>query len=274
MYRWNRCRWLGPPFQRKLLVGRDNEIATWTRHQRSSCRLHAICYRYKDMRDADIRQVLRERLKSYLGANGASTIIEELGLCGGTVRVDIAVVNGSLKGYEIKSAKDTLTRLSAQAEAYSRVFETMTVVVAERHLRAAEALIPCWWGIQIAAVRGSSTQLTIEDVRGERDNPSVDAGSLVQLLWRNEVVELLDEIRELRSLRNKPRRILWDTLVAAVPMAELKGMVCNRLRTRPHWRVDTRKRQGGGTCQLSATSSGSPLGRALPHSRQYIDRPN
>jgi hypothetical protein len=134
------------------------------------------------MRDADIRRVLRQELDRSFNTD-ATRIIEELGLCRGTVRVDIAVVNGILKEYEIKSEQDTLTRLSAQAATYNRIFDTMTVVVAERHLRAAAVLIPSWWGIQVASCRAAPL-LNIEQVRGESTNPSIDPGSLVQLLWR------------------------------------------------------------------------------------------
>jgi hypothetical protein len=49
------------------------------------------------MRDADVRQVLKNRLELTQVANGG-LLVEELGLCNGTVRVDLAVVNGILKG--------------------------------------------------------------------------------------------------------------------------------------------------------------------------------
>ena len=61
-------------------------------------------------------------------------IVEELGIRQGAARVDVAVVNGSLHGYEIKSARDTLERLPKQSELYSSVFDTITLVTAENHL--------------------------------------------------------------------------------------------------------------------------------------------
>jgi hypothetical protein len=65
----------------------------------------------------------RRRIRKY---GTAIIIIDELGLCRGTVRVDIAVVNGVLKGYEIKGDQDTLRRLASQAATYNRIFDTMT----------------------------------------------------------------------------------------------------------------------------------------------------
>jgi hypothetical protein len=203
------------------------------------------------MRDADIRRVLRQHLESTFKDEGTTMIIEELGLCRGTLRVDIAVVNGVLKGYEIKSDQDTLLRLSSQAATYNRVFDTMTVVVAERHLHAAEMLIPSWWAIQVAKASDAPVPLEIEFVRGESVNPSVDPGSLVQLLWRDEVLKLLGQIEPLKALKRKPRRILWETLATTVPLPELKAMVCACLRSRSRWRLDEPRKQDGETSQLA-----------------------
>ena len=226
------------------------------------------------MRDADIRRVLRQQLDKSSKADDATLIIEELGLCSGIVRVDIAVVNGALKGYEIKSERDTLTRLSAQAATYNRIFDTMTVVVAERHLIAAEALIPNWWGIQVANSHESSSLITIDHVRGESTNPGVDPSLLVQLLWRDEVLNLLDQVNASKSLRSKPRRVLWEVLARTVPLPQLQDMVRRCLRTRCRWRVDAQQIQRDGMSPPYATLSGSQDPHDAPRSRRCTDRPN
>ena len=56
-------------------------------------------------------------------------IIEELGVKHGTARVDIAVVNGIMHGYEIKSDKDTLQRLPRQISTFNPIFDQLTLVV-------------------------------------------------------------------------------------------------------------------------------------------------
>lgn len=226
------------------------------------------------MRDEDIRRVLRQHLEGIFKDDRTTMIIEELGLCRGSVRVDIAVVNGVLKGYEIKSDQDTLLRLSSQAATYNRIFDTMTIVVAERHLRAAGKLIPSWWAIQVAGVVNPSTRLEIQYFRGESTNPNVDPGSLVQLLWRDEVLELLGQIEPGRALKSKPRRVLWETLATAVPLPELKAMVCACLRSRSGWRPAEPRTQDGEMSQPCATSSGSLYRHVLPRSHRYTDRPS
>ncbi|QOS97686.1 hypothetical protein JNUCC42_14055 [Brevibacterium sp. JNUCC-42] len=55
------------------------------------------------LRDKDVREALLEKL-SVIHQNEEDTrIINELAVCGGLSRVDVAVVNGVLHGYEIKS---------------------------------------------------------------------------------------------------------------------------------------------------------------------------
>ncbi|MDA8118743.1 MAG: sce7726 family protein, partial [Gammaproteobacteria bacterium] len=73
-----------------------------------------------------------------------TVVLDELGICRGEVRVDVAVVNGEIHGYEIKSDRDSLRRLASQVELYSKVLDQATLVAGERHFDAAAALLPEW----------------------------------------------------------------------------------------------------------------------------------
>jgi len=64
------------------------------------------------MRDIDVRRKLRVEVERSHECEFDTLIVEELGLCQGIARVDLAVVNGSVHRYEIKSESDTLTRLT------------------------------------------------------------------------------------------------------------------------------------------------------------------
>src|SRR5437870_5424523 len=97
------------------------------------------------MRDADVRRALLDDLRAKYDGDPDTRIIPELGLCQGDVRIDVAVVNGSLNGYEIKSDADTLDRLPAQQEAYSKILDTVMAVAGGRHLEAVAAMVPDWW---------------------------------------------------------------------------------------------------------------------------------
>ncbi|WP_300554835.1 sce7726 family protein, partial [Desulfovibrio sp.] len=85
------------------------------------------------MRDQEIRAALHETELKKFYENG-DLILDELGVCSGASRVDVAVINGALHGYEIKSDQDTLDRLPQQILSYSRVLDRVTLVACDNHL--------------------------------------------------------------------------------------------------------------------------------------------
>jgi hypothetical protein len=188
------------------------------------------------MRDVDVRRQLRLQLCLEHAGDPETLIIDELGVEQGSFRADIAVVNGMLQAYEIKSASDTLARLPAQIGAYGRVFDTVTLVVAPRHVESAVAQLPAWWGVIIADYQGED--LLLDEQRPARPNPAVDSASLVQLLWRDEALAVLEEHHLAGGLRRKPRRELWAVLVAGLPSDDLGVVVRDRLRARRSWRAE------------------------------------
>ena len=91
--------------------------------------------------DPEIRQALRFRLSIEHAKQPDTVFIEEFGICRGQGRIDLAVVNSFLHGYEIKSDRDSLRRLDNQIELYSKVLDRATIVVGKRHLSEALAEI-------------------------------------------------------------------------------------------------------------------------------------
>jgi len=175
-------------------------------------------------------------------------IVDELGLCQGAVRVDVALVNEHLHGFEIKADTDSLDRLQHQAAMYSGALEMASIVAAERHLPRARTVLPAWWGIAVAApTRGC---VKIESFRRADANPAVDPAALVQLLWRDEVLRCLSQLGLAEGFRSKPRRALWGRLVEALSLDELSSVVKSTLKARGDWRSRGSVGSGGLTCQL------------------------
>jgi len=226
------------------------------------------------MRDLDVRRVLRGRLNACYATDPTTIVVEELGLRGGTVRADLAVINGHFKGYEIKSDSDTLRRLTRQSDIYSKVFDTMTLVVGERHLTQAVAIIPDWWGIDVAFSEGSEDVVQLAEVRSEKLNRGVEAFDLVQLLWREEVLEVLHRVAPSSCLARKPRRILWQTLTACITLGELQDLVRGYLKRRAHWRVAGGQLPNDATYQPCATLLDSRFPHVRSRNRRYTHRPS
>jgi hypothetical protein len=188
------------------------------------------------VRDLDIRRALLLKMKQLHYKEPDTRVVEELGLCQGNARVDIAVVNGSLHGYEIKSERDTLNRLPSQCETYNRSLDFVTIVASSAHLEKIRKLVPGWWGIWTAQARGSRLQLQVE--RAGQRNPTVIPLAMAQLLWREEALQVLEEAGAAEGLRNKTRNQIWQRLTEALTTNQLGDAVRSKLKARQHWRAD------------------------------------
>lgn len=203
------------------------------------------------MRDLEIRRQLRHRLENEFGNDPTALILDELGVCCGRVRADMAVVNGELKGFEIKSDQDTLLRLRSQASSYGRVFDTISIVVAAKHLKKVREMVPSWWGILLAE-KNENACPDIRRFRRERNNPNPDPMAIAQLIWRDETFELLKAHNLHSGLRNKPRKFLWKALVESFPLAELRRLVRTQLKARRDWRSAVSRTQCDEKSPLSS----------------------
>jgi hypothetical protein len=178
-------------------------------------------------RDAEVRDLLKRHLASD-HAGAAAVILDELGLCQGNVRVDVAAVNGELSGFEIKSPADRLTRWPKQCRVYSKVVDRAWLVAPEKTIAAADA--PAWWGLVV--IVQTPTQIGLRVVRDAQPNPRVDGYSLARLLWHDEAIRILDEHGLARGFRTKPRRVLWRRLANDVPLDNLRRAVRGALKIR------------------------------------------
>lgn len=185
--------------------------------------------------DQDIRKALLEKVISEHVTNPDTLVIEELGLDRGSCRVDVAVVNGHLHGYEIKSASDTLDRLPGQEATYSKVLDRASLVVSENHIDKAIPLIPDWWGVRAVSV-GPRGAVNIRLVRPSNLNPSICPESLAGLLWRDELVALLVEADVQKKALRANRSELCKIVASKIPLRSLRSHVRACLKSRTTWR--------------------------------------
>jgi hypothetical protein len=156
-----------------------------------------------------------------------------MGLWSGSVRIDIAVINGELAGFELKSDRDTLNRLPFQAEIYSRVFDRVDLVVGHRHFREAEKIIPNWWGIRRAATTPAGLEL--EQVRESCPNPAQDSFLLAQLLWKAEALAVLERHDLAKGCRGKRVKDIHLQLADSLTRDVLGQEVRGALKRRDGW---------------------------------------
>ena len=180
--------------------------------------------------DADIRPPLRTRLRAAYLRDVDTVVLEELGLCRGQVRVDLAVVNGILHGYEIKSDRDSLRRLAGQVGLYGKVLDRATLVVGRSHLDEAMDLVPEWW--EVLLIRPTPKGVQFKTVRRGRKNSGRDPRALVELLWLDHAIALLDQRDAARGVRSKPRRVVWDRVCECFDVDEIAAAVRSHLKAR------------------------------------------
>ena len=174
-----------------------------------------------------IREALHNRLRSTSSCGGEAVVLDELGIRRGGARIDLAVVNGRLHGYEIKSDRDNLRRLGSQMEIYNGVFDRVTLVCSQTHVDQALQIIPNWWGL--LQVLLADCAVSFETIRPGELNPSKDGRALAELLWREEAMSLLDRRGALRGLRGKPREHLWDRVSELFTIEEVAEAVRKHL---------------------------------------------
>jgi hypothetical protein len=202
--------------------------------------------RTETLKDIEIRRALIDALRKYYSHDPDTLILQEFGLFEHRVRIDLAVVNGTMCGFEIKSDADTLERLPYQKEIYSRIFDGVIVVVGESQFRKIEDHVPEWWGIWVAQDTHDAVRFRV--AREAEENRNVDPRALVRCLWKREAMDII-KARHLyeRKLDKARREVLWNMLAASVPLCELKGLLFGYLKRREGWRIALPQESSGGS---------------------------
>ena len=187
------------------------------------------------MNDKEIRQNFHKKILRRQHAHKNTLVIDELGLNHGKCRADIAVVNGYLAGYEIKSNKDSLHRLEEQVKSYNAVFDKISIIVGDRYIDSIQNYIPKCWGI-IISVRGKRGAVNFDTTRKARTNKNINPLAMARLLWRNEAAEILMQKQMSPKILRQPRAILYECLVDILNICELRKNVREYLKNRKNWR--------------------------------------
>jgi len=189
----------------------------------------------RKIKDKDIRaalmSLLEQKFCNQVGLVNCSRIYNEFSVDHGEHRIDVVVVNNDIHGYEIKSDADTLHRLPAQAEAYSNVFNKVTLVAGGSHIFEALFIIPDWWGVMLAKSRSDGTVM-LSNLRDPLDNPSQDMLSLTRLMWKQEVLETLNAMDEARGVKSKNREHIYKRFVNVADNETIQKTVIEKLFNR------------------------------------------
>lgn len=90
----------------------------------------------------------------------------------GDCKADVAILNGTATVYEIKSERDSLSRLERQVAAYATVFAKVYVIAAEGHVQAVAKGVPGFVGIMRLNRRHHISTVREAIDQPERTSPS------------------------------------------------------------------------------------------------------
>ena len=185
--------------------------------------------------DSDIRLAFHAKYLRRARLQPNTLVVDELGLAHARSRVDVAVINGCIHGYEIKSARDSLVRLARQIDIYRQTLQKLTLVAADKHVADLLRLIPNWCGM-IEARQGPRGGIRFESLRVARVNPDVDPVMMAHLLWRSEVVAWLLQAGYAPKELRRPRKQLYEMLCAALGAQEIGTCIRSFMMQRSTWR--------------------------------------
>jgi hypothetical protein len=187
------------------------------------------------MVDSQVRLAFHKVILQEAHLCSETFVLNELGLKNGESRADIAVFNGKMIGYEIKTENDSLSRLITQVDSYSQIFDRAYLIVAEKHLQKAKAIIPDWWGIYLIKPTNSESY-AFNYYRKARSNPSQNSFSIAQLLWKEEAFEVANSILDCNLKNNMNRQQVYEIISIKCSPKKLSKIVVHYIKKRQGWR--------------------------------------
>jgi hypothetical protein len=202
------------------------------------------------LRDPDIRFKLLREIETRFCDKKHDLILQEFGC--NAARIDVAVVNGALHGFEIKSDCDSLERLDLQIAEYGKIFDYVTLVTGNRLFDSARRRVPSWWGIGLAIFTDEAVH--IRERRKPKKNPCPDPLSLAQMLWKRETIQCLRRSGMTGFSPNQPADELWAELAQHLPVEVLASEVRAAIKKRGGSGFEWLRTQNGGSSTIVSTA--------------------
>lgn len=198
------------------------------------------------LNERDIKTALIDRLFEK-GMLEDAVLINEMVIANWNRRADIAVANGRLYAYEIKSDLDNLDRLGGQVSAYLDRFDKVTVVTTAKFALTIAAQMPRQ--VEIWEASGNRESVSLRVVRRGRTKEINSRRMLCGFLLKSELLTLLRACRT--SAPSDATRQLLIQLTQDVPIKNLRQYVLDCLKLRYRQTFETFVRQKGAKTRQS-----------------------
>lgn len=197
-------------------------------HNRLSFRRRRAPKFSRQMTEVEIRAALISHIVAQPEGADAAFIVEMF-VDRFSRRVDLVVANGHLSAFEIKSPLDSLDRLPGQIETYSKHFEQVTVVCADKHVSGVRAAVSKRVGIWRVSGNGEIVVLRKATLSGRR----------MRSTWLSFLP--VDELRALlraQEMRTSGDRVALVSRCQVLNLDDIRLFVLDFLKRR-HIRVES-----------------------------------
>ncbi len=184
------------------------------------------------LRDPDMREILFE---TYENTGERLRIFEELVI--GKSRADVILVKeNEILGFEIKSDKDNLIRLTTQVKNYERFCDKCYIVTGVHYIDKIEEAVPKHWGVyDIAKDENGNLHIEMfrEANRNPKERPTTKLKNQMNLLWRSELIKIVKTYK-LGGVTKRNKRQLRDLIIEKMGKEEAKRMTYDALIERDY----------------------------------------
>jgi hypothetical protein len=157
-----------------------------------------------------------------------AVLINEMVYANWTRRADLAVANGHLHAFEIKSDFDSLRRLEGQIEIYLERFDKLTLVVSPKFLDVVLASTPSRVAVWSVFEENGCTKIQV--IRTGRKAKVQNRLVLIDYLLRDELYHFL--VSRKVTVRRSDSRSYLIGLAETQPVAKLRAYVLEALKVR------------------------------------------
>jgi hypothetical protein len=165
----------------------------------------------------------------------SASIVSEMNV--GTARADLVVFNGTSTVYEIKSERDSLSRLEGQLTNYQKVFGRIYLITGDRHIDRLLNFLPEEIGIK--SVNRDGMMIPVRTATDQSKN--VDVATIFDTLRFKEIVDIMSNFgfESVTELTACSREDLREGFVKLPPSAVHAEMVKVLRRSRSALPIST-----------------------------------
>jgi hypothetical protein len=184
--------------------------------------------------ESEIREILRVFARRLSTAETDALLVEEVAVDGGRNRIDMLYFGDSTIGVEIKSARDDLSRLPAQAASFGQYFDYLILVADDKQIDRATKILPSCWGI--FEISNNDGRIRLTKIREPRRNRNAKSELLLELLWKSELLSIFDRVQDAESGERLAKRDLRKELIHYAEDDQIRQWSISAILNREDWR--------------------------------------